>query len=186
MARVLPSSRAERTDLPHAAHREREMMMQQPLFKKLTLFALAASVLFGSPAYIAAQIVTQDGQPVLRRPIPEAARNRSVTFARTELFFGTARPDGVVSKEEFRMFVDHEVTPRFPDGLTVIEAAGQFTGADGVLVKEDSFVLVLLYPIETANESHRRIERIRRLYRKQFQQESVLRVDDPLGVFVSF
>jgi hypothetical protein len=53
-------------------------------------------------------------------------------------------------------------------------------------VKEESFVLVLLYPAETANESHRKIERSRRLYLKQFQQESVLRVDDPLGVWVSF
>jgi hypothetical protein len=161
-------------------------MMQQPVFKKTTLIALAFSLLVGAPTYIGAQIETQDGQAVIRRPIPEAARNRAVTFGRTELFFGTARPGGVVSEEEFRLFVDLEVTPRFPDGLTVIEGAGQFTGADGVLVKEDSFILVLLYPAETANESHRKIERIRRLYRTQFQQESVLRVDDPLGVRVSF
>lgn len=161
-------------------------MMQRPVFKKLTLIALASSLLLGVPSYIGAQIETRDDQTVIRRPIPEAARNRAVTFGRTELFFGTARPGGVVSEEEFRRFVDRQVTPHFPDGLTVIEAAGQFTGADGVLVKEASFVLVLLYPVETANESHRKIEKIRRLYLKQFQQESVLRVDDPLGVFVSF
>lgn len=161
-------------------------MIQQQVFRKLTLIALASSLLLGAPAYIGAQIDTQDDQSVIRRPIPEAARNRAVTFGRTELFFGTARPGGVVSEAEFRMFVDHEVTPRFPDGLTVIDAAGQFTGADGVLVKEDSFVMVLLYPVEAANDSHRKIETIRRLYRKKFQQESVLRVDDPLGVFVSF
>jgi Protein of unknown function (DUF3574) len=186
MARVLPWSRPERTDLPRAARRKREVMMQQPVLKKLTLVALASSVLLGAPAYIGAQIETQNDQAVVRRPIPEMARHRAATFGRTELFFGTARPGGVVSEEEFQMFVDHQVTPRFPDGLTVIQAAGQFTGADGILMKEDSFVLVLLYPLETANESHRYIEDIRRLYRKQFQQESVLRVDDPLGVFASF
>jgi hypothetical protein len=91
-----------------------------------------------------------------------------------------------VSERRWSRFLAREITPRFPEGLTVVEAAGQFTGADGVLVKEDAFVLVLLYPAETASESHWKIETIRRLYRKQFQQESVLRVDDPLGVLVSF
>jgi hypothetical protein len=161
-------------------------MIQHAVFHKLTLIPLALSLLLGAPASIGAQIDTLADQTVIRRPIPDAARNRAVIFGRTELFFGTAQPDGVVSEEEFRMFVDLFVTPRFPEGLTVVEAAGQFTGADGVLVKEDAFVLVLLYPAETASESHWKIETIRRLYRKQFQQESVLRVDDPLGVLVSF
>ena len=67
-----------------------------------------------------------------------------------------------------------------------IDGHGQFRGADGVLVKENSFVLVLLYPAETAIDSTRKIEQIRRLYITQFQQESVLRVDDPFGVWVSF
>jgi hypothetical protein len=161
-------------------------MMRPSLVKTFALIAVSFSALITAPTHIRAQVNTAQDQAVIRRPIPETARNRTANFARTELFFGTAKPDGVVTGEEFRLFLDQEVTPRFPDGLTVIEADGQFTGAEGVLVKEDSFVLVLLYPAETANESHRRIERIRRLYMKQFQQESVLRVDDPLGVWVSF
>jgi hypothetical protein len=92
----------------------------------------------------------------------------------------------VVTDAEFRLFLDEEVTPRFPDGLTVLTATGQFTGADGTLVKENSFVLVLLYPPDTAIDSHRKIETIRHLYMSQFQQESVLRADSPLGVWVSF
>jgi hypothetical protein len=171
--------------VPSAARRKCEVM-QRLVFKKLTLIVLPVTLLVAAPVYIGAQVGSTEGQDVIRRPIPEAARNRAVTFGRTELFFGTARPGGVVTEEEFRLFLDQEVTPRFPDGLTVVEADGQFTGADGVLVKEESFVLVLLYPAETANESHRKIERIRRLYMRHFQQESVLRVDDPLGVWVSF
>jgi hypothetical protein len=161
-------------------------MMRLPIFAKLTWIALPLGVLVAEPVYTGARSALMDEQAVIRRPIPQGARNRVVSFGRTELFFGTAQPGGVVTEEEFRMFVDQEVTPRFPDGLTVVEADGQFTGADGVLVKEDSFVVVLLYPVETANESHRKIERIRRLYMTQFQQESVLRVDDPFGVWVSF
>ena len=47
-------------------------------------------------------------------------------------------------------------------------------------------VLVLLYPYETFAEGSRRIERIRSLYKKQFDQQSVLRVDDQFVVWVSF
>jgi hypothetical protein len=47
-------------------------------------------------------------------------------------------------------------------------------------------VLILLYPVEDFRESSRRINTIRRLYREAFQQQSVLRVDDPFAVRVSF
>jgi hypothetical protein len=43
-----------------------------------------------------------------------------------------------------------------------------------------------LYPLEGFRESSRKIETIRRLYKEMFHQESVLRVDDPLAVRVSF
>jgi hypothetical protein len=109
-------------------------------------------------------------------------------FARTELFFGTNRPDGQppVSDEEFRAFLDSEITPRFPDGLTLVSALGQFRNASGVIVQERSLLLVLLYPAETQRASSRKIERIRSAYKRQFQQESVLRVDDPMFVWASF
>ena len=131
------------------------------------------------------QVLT-DNLPVVWRPIPGGARNGAQKFARTELYFGTAKSDGVVTEAEFRGFVDRYVTPRFPDGLTIIEADGQFRGLDGTVVKEKSFVLILLYPFDTYESSSRRIERIRTLYKDDFDQQSVLRVDDPFIVWVSF
>ena len=83
-------------------------------------------------------------------------------------------------------FVDAEVTPRFPDGLTVVKADGQFRGEDNNIIKEKSFVLILLYPFESYSKSSQRIQRIRDLYKEQFKQQSVLRVDDPYTVWVSF
>ncbi|MPY88536.1 MAG: DUF3574 domain-containing protein [Luteitalea sp.] len=68
----------------------------------------------------------------------------------------------------------------------MVEGDGQFRGAEGVIIEEDSFVLILLHPVETFWESSGKIERIRQRYMAQFQQESVLRVDDPLSVWVSF
>ncbi|MGH9162751.1 MAG: DUF3574 domain-containing protein [Vicinamibacteraceae bacterium] len=161
--------------------------MKPLMLKHLIPLALMLTMLVGAPVQARQQVETRpQDQAVVRRPIPQGARDRSLRFARTELFFGTAKPDGTVTEEEFRIFLDQEVTPRFPDGLTVVTGDGQFRGADGSIVKEDSFVLILLHPVENWRESNRRIEQIRQLYLTQFQQESVLRVDDPLSVWVSF
>jgi len=126
------------------------------------------------------------GRAVVQRPIPIGAKSGAMPFVRSELYFGTARPDGVVTETEFRAFVDQLVTPRFPDGLTLIKGDGQFRSEGSVVIKEQSFVLILLYPYGTRDECLRRIERIRTLYKTQFNQQSVVRVDDPYIVWVSF
>jgi Protein of unknown function (DUF3574) len=69
---------------------------------------------------------------------------------------------------------------------TVLKGFGQFREADGAIVQETSFVLVLLYPRETQRESSAKIEQIRARYLERFGQESVLRVDDPRPVRVAF
>jgi uncharacterized protein DUF3574 len=159
--------------------------MRQLILRSLGTIAVTVSIFVSVPA--TAQIGAQHGgRPVIRRPIPAAALRGSLDFVRTELFFGTAKPDGVVTDEEFREFLDRIITPRFPDGLTLLKGDGQFRGEDGVIVKEDSFVLILLYPLEDVRESSRKINDIRERYKDEFQQESVLRVDDPFAVRVSF
>ena len=111
-----------------------------------------------------------EGQPTGRRFPGER-------FVRTELFFGSARPGGEVSEAEFKEFLDQCVTPRFPDGLTLLMALGQFRGADGIPIEERSMLLILLYPDDARRESNKKIEEIRDAYKQIFQQESVLRAD---------
>ena len=92
---------------------------------------------------------------------------------RSELLFGRARPNGtVVSDEEWRAFVDQEVTPRFPDGLTILEATGQYRNRAGRLIQEPTKVLLIVHPPDA--RSRAAIDEIRALYRKRFDQESVL------------
>ncbi len=100
------------------------------------------------------------------------------TFVRTELYFGTDRPgkDPDVSDTQFARFVARVVTPRFPDGLTQLAGRGQFLSADGTLIREKSFVIILFYPPSDA-AANGEIEEIRTLYTKAFDQESVLRAD---------
>jgi hypothetical protein len=98
---------------------------------------------------------------------------------RTELFFGLSKPTGLITDSEFQQFLDQEVTPRFPDGLTLLEGQGQFRNVGGKIIGERSRVLILLYSLAD-NGSHQKIEEIRAKYQKDFQQESVLRVDEKI------
>ena len=162
--------------------------MRRLIVRTFSSALLTVTLLIVSPVYVAAQ---NEGQArssqVVRRPIPPGASKGLLNFARTELFFGTAREGGVpVSDEDFLAFVDAQVTPRFPDGLTLLNGSGQFRNSAGVIVKEESWVLILLYSLDGFTDSSRRIDTIRELYKAQFDQESVLRVDDPWAARVSF
>jgi hypothetical protein len=95
------------------------------------------------------------------------------TLVRSELYFGRDRPTGgIVSEAEWRTFLAEHVTPRFPAGLTVLEAAGQYRDATGRIVREDSKVVVILHP--GTPQTWGAIDEIRAIYKKLFDQESVL------------
>jgi hypothetical protein len=98
-------------------------------------------------------------------------------LSKTELYFGLSRPNGLdVTEEEFQRFVDTEITPRFPDGLTLLTGRGQYRNSAGNIVQEWSKILILLYPFN--QKRNRAIEQIRGAYKDAYQQESVLRVDE--------
>jgi hypothetical protein len=119
--------------------------------------------------------------------VDEQKRVASETFVRTELFFGVDRLDGpVITEEEWNRFLDEEITPRFPDGLTLLTGIGQFRNSNGKIVQERSKFLILLYPLPTWKSSDEKIEEIRAAYKRIFKQQSVMRVDDPLPVWISF
>jgi Protein of unknown function (DUF3574) len=125
-------------------------------------------------------------RPIVRRRPPMGERRGALAFARTELYFGTAKRDGAVTDAEFRQFLDEVVMPLFPDGMTVIRADGQFRGEDGATIKENSFVVVLVYPVEGHKATSRNIDFVRGEYMRLHNQDSVMRVDDPFLVWVSF
>ena len=81
---------------------------------------------------------------------------------------------GEVSQGEWDDFLRTVVTPRFPDGLTVWPASGQWRGADGHVVREDSRVLQLLHAADATSDAA--IRDIVSNYRRRFDQEAVLRV----------
>ena len=90
------------------------------------------------------------------------------------LYFGSATPAGRVSAEDWSDFLAETVTPRFPDGLTAWPASGQWRGADGGLVREDSWILSLVHRGDPAAEAG--VRAVVEAYKARFRQEAVLRV----------
>lgn len=102
------------------------------------------------------------------------ANARSMT--RLELLFGLSIPSGgQVSAREWEEFLAKEVTPRFPEGLTIIDAYGQWRNPTGVITREASKLLLVWYVPDV--DSDARVEAIRDAYKARFRQDSVLRVD---------
>lgn len=95
-----------------------------------------------------------------------------------ELFFGRKIGDQVgVSEADFARFVDEELTPRFPEGLTVLDAAGQWRSNAGPIVREPSKIVILALPGRAGGED--RIEAVREAYKRRFAQEAVMLVTQP-------
>jgi hypothetical protein len=96
----------------------------------------------------------------------------SVPQIRTTLYFGLARPKGAVSELEWQIFLRDEVTKRFPDGLTVWEAAGQWRTPGGTIDQERSKVMLLVHPDST--QARQSVQEVIASYRRVFEQQSVL------------
>ena len=91
---------------------------------------------------------------------------------RTTLYFGLTRPTGTVSEKEWQAFLRDQVTPRFPDGLTVWEANGQWRRPDGRIGRERSKVLLLIHDETPAVREA--LGAVIASYKRAFEQESVL------------
>ena len=108
-------------------------------------------------------------------------------FVRTELYFGLTKRDGsTMTDVEWSRFVDEVITPRFPDGFTVVDGRGQWRNREGRVVKESSRVFIVVYPKKQRRPAGQKLDEIRDEYKKRFDQESVLRVDTTKSVIVSF
>jgi len=102
----------------------------------------------------------------------------------TRLYFGLGPADHQtkgVSEQAWRDFLDHEVTPRFPSGLSVLEVYGQWQGKQQTAPdRERSKLLVIDYPDTFENEAN--IDAIRIAWKKRTGAQSVLKVTQPAKV----
>ena len=145
------------------------------------LFAVAASANAAPPA----------AEPVPSAQLHgDAARPAEAGgWVRSELYFGVGEETGpsareqtdVISEAQWRAFLDKEVTPRFPDGLTVFDAYGQwlFRGAPEPN-RLRTKVLVILH--EDSPQRRNDIEAIRLAWKQATKHQSVLWSRQPVEV----
>jgi hypothetical protein len=90
-----------------------------------------------------------------------------------ELMFGRDIGDGVgVSEAEWQRFVARELVSRFPDGLTIIDAIGQWRDRDsGRIVREPSKHVEIVLPGNKDDDA--RLDAVVAAYKRAFHQHSV-------------
>jgi uncharacterized protein DUF3574 len=85
-----------------------------------------------------------------------------------ELLFGREH----ISEGSWSRFVAAEITPRFPDGLTIYDANGQWRPPGAAkIVRERSKVVMIAMPPGAENEA--RLQQVIDAYKSRFRQQSV-------------
>jgi hypothetical protein len=101
-----------------------------------------------------------------------AGQSRATT---AELVFGRNVGEQLaVSEADWRLFIDEDVTPRFPEGFSVMDGQGQWRAPNGKIVREPSKVLLLV--LDGGPDDPAKIANIRDAYKRRFHQDSVLLV----------
>ena len=90
-----------------------------------------------------------------------------------QLLFGRNVADQVrVTEAEWSDFVAREVSPRFPDGFTMMDATGQWRDSRrGTIVHEGSKLIEIVLPGRSDDKA--RIDAIAEAYKSRFEQQSV-------------
>jgi hypothetical protein len=106
---------------------------------------------------------------------PAACPPGQLPATRLEAYFGrNAGGAEVVTDPAWSRFLDEVVTPAFPDGLTVLDGAGQWRGRSGAVARERSKLLVVAVPGADAAAASARLAPVAAAYRSRFGQESVM------------
>jgi hypothetical protein len=105
-----------------------------------------------------------------------------IAAVQTTLYFGLKTADGRgVSEQQWVRFLAEVVTPRFPQGLTVVTAYGQGTnpGSDAVLA-EMTKVLIIVHPDDAAHTAS--IAEIKAKYSQDFGQTGVFHTETDVRI----
>lgn len=137
--------------------------------------SLAVGALLLTLAGCAAAPTTSTAPPAL------ACRAPLKAMTQVDLYFGRNIPGGggEVSDAQWRTFLDEVVTPRFPDGLSVLDVQGQWKSSrTGAIARERSKRLSIIVPDAAAAAAN--FEAVKAAYKQRFRQESVLQSEAPV------
>lgn len=107
--------------------------------------------------------------------VPVVSLSAEAKLIQQDLYFRqNISKGGEVSQQEFQVFVDNVITPRFPAGLTIFDANRQFIYNTSTPSKENTKVVSLF--IEDTLESEAAINEIVEAYKQQFKGSAVKQV----------
>ncbi len=96
-------------------------------------------------------------------------------WLQTELYFGLLDGDGEeILESQWTDFLDSNITPRFPDGLTVLDVYGQYMLSSGDIIKQQTKILLVLH--EDTDEYAQKIDTIISEFKALYNLEIVLEV----------
>ena len=129
-------------------------------FPATLIAAAAVSLFFAAGCAVGGDVACPDGMDA---------------FTEINVYFGLEKGSGgTVSEEEWQSFMADTVTPRFPDGLTVLDARGQWFDTDqGRLYRESSKLLNVLVPADAADAGISAVRDIADTYKATFEQHAV-------------
>ncbi|MDP1749971.1 MAG: DUF3574 domain-containing protein [Reyranella sp.] len=92
------------------------------------------------------------------------------------LYFGRdIEAGGEVSEAQWAEFMAAEVTPRFPDGLSVLNVVGQSRNSKNQTLRERTKLLIVVVFDAPAHQA--RVDAIVQSYKKRFGQDGVFRTE---------
>lgn len=146
------------------------------------LFSLIVSLAASGCAHPSASPSPVAGAPTLGDD--PAHPGRAQGWVDTKLYFGLGpadHPEQGISEAAWRHFLDKEVTPRFPAGLSVLDVYGQWESRGSSQVERlRSKLLVIDYPDNSENRA--KIDAIRTAWKQKTGDQSVLMVTAPAEV----
>ena len=133
------------------------MMVRKRNMMRLLIACVTATTLAGCAA-LPATTCLPPSQPMLS----------------AELAFGRNIGDRLgVSDAEFKQFTAEEITPRFPEGLTVLDGAGQWRDSErGHVVREKAKLVTLVFVEDPAKRAA--LSAIAEAYKQRFKQQAVM------------
>ena len=151
------------------------------------LFNIAVSVALSGCAHPTAPAAPPSSAGSLVAPALKgdpAHPGRTSGWVDTRLYFGLGpadHPEKGISEAQWRDFLDKEVTPRFPEGLSVVDVYGQWQGEKGP-APERLRSKLLIVDYQDSPENRDKVEAIRSAWKRHTGDMSVLRVTQPADV----
>ncbi len=115
--------------------------------------------------------LTASEQTIAHETVCPEGMSPWVTF---NIYFGRGDRDNpeAISEENWKEFLKEVITPRFPDGLTVIDVYGQqYDPAVNKVFSEKTKLLNVLVPYEALESATSRVSEIEREYLEHFSEQ---------------